>query len=242
MASFVTNIKAIYSVLVENRVTVDYLLEHQLTRPSLSIRMKSNIDFQLLLSLARWEFEYPSISRLLWSLQMIPRCLKSFRYCKIVFTVFLCWCPGFFARRLAMKLANAISGLVSIIENMRELVISWYRFFSEVLASLSVVCSRIANSSIEVLTICALSRLNLLRTLSMYTGWDSVIFWFSQLRCTSRLKWKLTGPMSIIGKARVSYDLTRSIIPLLLSAIILISLTNVLMTGLSRLALMTKML
>lgn len=35
------NIKAIYSALIEERATVDYLLEYQVTRPLLKMKMKS---------------------------------------------------------------------------------------------------------------------------------------------------------------------------------------------------------
>lgn len=50
VASFVANVKVIYSASVEDKVIIDCLLEYQLIRPSLSIKMKLNIDFRFFLS------------------------------------------------------------------------------------------------------------------------------------------------------------------------------------------------
>ena len=55
--SFAANVKAIYSASVEDRATVDCLLEHQLTEPPLSMKMNLNVDFRLSLSLAQSESE-----------------------------------------------------------------------------------------------------------------------------------------------------------------------------------------
>ena len=45
VASFAASIKATYSALVDDNVTVGCLLEHQLTGPLLSMKMKPEVDF-----------------------------------------------------------------------------------------------------------------------------------------------------------------------------------------------------
>lgn len=66
VASFAANVKARYSASVDERATVDCLLQHQLTGPPLRIKMKPEVDFRLSLSPAQSESEYPSTSKLFW--------------------------------------------------------------------------------------------------------------------------------------------------------------------------------
>ena len=65
VASFAASVRAIYSALVDEKATVGCLFEHQLIGPPLSIKMKPEVDFQLFLSPAQSESEYPSTSSLL---------------------------------------------------------------------------------------------------------------------------------------------------------------------------------
>lgn len=55
---FTTSVRAIYSVLVDNKATVGCFLEYQLTGSPFSIKIKSDIDFWLFSSLAQSELEY----------------------------------------------------------------------------------------------------------------------------------------------------------------------------------------
>lgn len=123
VASFVTNVKAIYSILVDKRVNVSYLFKHQFTRSLLSMKMKLKIDFQLFISLASSKSEYLSISSLFWLLQVIPCLFEPIRYHKVIFTALVCWWSGFFTKRLVTEMVKVMSGLVLTIENMRVLVI-----------------------------------------------------------------------------------------------------------------------
>lgn len=52
-----------------------------------------------------------------------------------------------------MTIANAISDLVSTIENMNEPIILWYYFFLEILTFISVFYFKIADFFIEILTV-----------------------------------------------------------------------------------------
>ena len=76
----------------------------------------------------------------------------------IILTALVCWWPGFFANRAETEMANAMSGLVSTIENMMEPVMLWYFSFSAVVASLSMQGSRRADSFIRMVAAFALSR------------------------------------------------------------------------------------
>lgn len=62
VASFVASVRAIYLVLIDNSIIVVCFLEHQLTVPLLSMKMKPEVDFWLFLLPAQSEFEYPSIN------------------------------------------------------------------------------------------------------------------------------------------------------------------------------------
>lgn len=42
---FIIKVKAIYSILVENKATIDFFLEYQLVEHLLSIKINPNIDF-----------------------------------------------------------------------------------------------------------------------------------------------------------------------------------------------------
>lgn len=189
VASFAAGVKLMYSALVDHeRATVGCLFEHQLTGPLLSMKIKSEVDFQLFLSPAQSELEYLSTSSLFWPSQVISRLFKSFGYCKIVFTASVCWWPGFFAKQLAMEVAKAMSGLVSTIENIRDPVIPQQRFFSDGNASRSIFYSKSAVFFIKILTAQALLKWNLLRILLIQAGCDSLIIRFSQSCYTFRPK------------------------------------------------------
>lgn len=92
--------------------------EYQLMGPPFSTKMNLNIDFRHSLSLAQSESEYPSMRYLSQLSQVIPRSLKPLRYRKIVFMTSMCWWPKFFVKRLVIEMVNAMSGLVSTIENI----------------------------------------------------------------------------------------------------------------------------
>ena len=123
VASFATNVKAMYLVLVDERAIIGCLFEHQLIGPPLSMKIKLKVDFRLFLSSAQSKSEYPSTNSLLWPPWVILRLFEPFSYCKIIFTASVYWWPRFFAKRLATDFAKAILGLVSTIENMRDPVI-----------------------------------------------------------------------------------------------------------------------
>lgn len=73
-------------------------------------------------------------------------------YLSIVFTASVCWWLGFLAYRLAIDVTKAMSGLVSTINNIRDLVMPWYHSLSDAEASPSVFGWRSALSFIGVLT------------------------------------------------------------------------------------------
>ena len=58
VASFEASVKAIYSGSVDDSATVGCLLEHQLTGPPLSMKIKPEVDFRLSLSLAQSESQF----------------------------------------------------------------------------------------------------------------------------------------------------------------------------------------
>lgn len=60
VASFSARVRAMYYALVDDNAIVGCFLEHQLTGPSLSIKMKPEVDFRLSLSPAQSESKYPS--------------------------------------------------------------------------------------------------------------------------------------------------------------------------------------
>ncbi len=66
VASFAAIVKVIYSASIDDKVTVGRLLEHKLTGPPLSIKMKPDVDFRLSLFPAQSESEYPSTKSLSW--------------------------------------------------------------------------------------------------------------------------------------------------------------------------------
>ena len=167
VASFAARVRVMYSASVDNRTIVDCFFEHQLTGPLLSMKIKPEVDFWLSLSPAQSESEYPSMRSLSWPPNVIPRSLEPLRYRSIVLTASVCWWPGFFANRAATEVAKAMSGLVSTMENIIEPVMPWYFSFSAAVAWPSVRGCRIDDSFIGVVAVCALSRWNLLRTLSM---------------------------------------------------------------------------
>lgn len=61
---FTANVKVMYLALVEKKATVGYFCEHQRTGPPLSMKTKPEVDFQLFLSPAQSESEYPFTNRL----------------------------------------------------------------------------------------------------------------------------------------------------------------------------------
>lgn len=67
VASFAASVRAMYSASVDDKATMGCLLEHQLTGPPLSMKMKPEVDFQLSLSPAQSKSEYPSTRSLSWS-------------------------------------------------------------------------------------------------------------------------------------------------------------------------------
>lgn len=58
VASFVARVKAMYSALVDDNAAVGCFFEHQLTGPSLSMKIKPEVDFRLSLLPAQSESEY----------------------------------------------------------------------------------------------------------------------------------------------------------------------------------------
>ena len=59
VTSFTANVGAIYSASVSDNATVACFFEHQLTGPSLNMKMKPKVDLKLFLLLAQSESEYP---------------------------------------------------------------------------------------------------------------------------------------------------------------------------------------
>lgn len=47
MTFFTTSVKAMYLASIDKKATIGYLFEYQLTGPPLSIKIKSEVDFQL---------------------------------------------------------------------------------------------------------------------------------------------------------------------------------------------------
>ena len=134
VASFATRVRAIYLASVDNRATVDCFFKHQVTGPSLSMKIKPEVNFRLSLSPAQSESEYPSMRSLSWLPNVIPCSLEPLRYRGIVLTASMCWWPGFLSNRAATEVVKAMSGLVSTMENIIELVIPWYFSFSAAVA------------------------------------------------------------------------------------------------------------
>ena len=66
VTSFAAKVRAIYLALVDNNAAIAYFFEYQLTNPSLSMNMKSEVDFRLYLSSAQSKFEYPSTNSFFW--------------------------------------------------------------------------------------------------------------------------------------------------------------------------------
>lgn len=81
---FAITIKAIYLALVENKVTVSYLMEHKFTGPQLNIKMNPNMDFWLSKSPAQSESEYSSINSFSWLLLLILYYFVSIIYFNII--------------------------------------------------------------------------------------------------------------------------------------------------------------
>lgn len=52
MAFFAAKVSATYSTFVNDKITVACLLEHQLTGPSFSMKMNSDVDFLVVLLFA----------------------------------------------------------------------------------------------------------------------------------------------------------------------------------------------
>lgn len=57
VVSFAARVRAIYSALVDDNATVDCFLEHQLTDPLFSIKMRPDVDLWLFLLSAQSESE-----------------------------------------------------------------------------------------------------------------------------------------------------------------------------------------
>lgn len=55
MASLAAKVRAIYSALVDDSIIMGCFLEYQLAETLFSIKMKSDVNFQLFLSLAQLE-------------------------------------------------------------------------------------------------------------------------------------------------------------------------------------------
>lgn len=119
-------VSTIYSASVEDNVTVTCLFEHQLAGQPCSIKMNQYVDLRLFLSLAQLEFKKSSIFNFSSPPYIISLFFDPFRYFRIVLTASMYQWLGFFAKQLSNKVAQAISGLVSIIENIIDPVISWY--------------------------------------------------------------------------------------------------------------------
>lgn len=124
---FTANIEGTYSTFVNDRATIAYFLAHQLTKPLFSIKTKSKIDFLMAWLPVQSDSEYSFIVRspspFFYLPQVIFIDLIAFKYLIIVLTTFVYWQKKFLANILITKVANAISSLVSVIENMRDPII-----------------------------------------------------------------------------------------------------------------------
>lgn len=63
MASFAARVNATYSASVDDKAKIACLLEHQLTGPPFSMKMKPDVDFLVAWSPAQSELEYPLMIR-----------------------------------------------------------------------------------------------------------------------------------------------------------------------------------
>lgn len=79
IAFLMANVRAIYLVLVDDNAIVVCFFKHQLTGPLFSMKIKSDVDFWLSLSLAQSESKYPSTKSLSWPPYMIFWSFESFR-------------------------------------------------------------------------------------------------------------------------------------------------------------------
>lgn len=66
ITSFAASIKKIYLASKDEKAIVGYFFEYQFTRPPLSMKIKSKIDFQLFLSTTQSKLEYFSTNSLFW--------------------------------------------------------------------------------------------------------------------------------------------------------------------------------
>lgn len=138
VVSFAAKLKAMYSASVDKNATVAYLFQYQLTRLRLSINMKPDVDFFMTWSLVQSKFEYLLIVRFLPSflpLQVILTDFAAFKQRMIIFTVSICWRKEFLTNQPIIKIAKAMSDLVSTIENIRDFIIFQYCSCSARLAS-----------------------------------------------------------------------------------------------------------
>ncbi len=136
VASFAARVNATYSASVDDKATVAYRLERQLTRSPFSMKMNLDVDFLVTWSPAKSESEQHLMINfpLLSPLYVIPTVLVAFRYRMMVFKASVCCREGFLANRLTTDVAKTMSGLVSTIENISDPVMPWYCFCSAWLA------------------------------------------------------------------------------------------------------------
>lgn len=57
MAFMAAQVYIIYFVFIEDRIIVDYFLNHQIISPLFNIKINSNIEFWLFLLLVQFKFE-----------------------------------------------------------------------------------------------------------------------------------------------------------------------------------------
>ncbi len=138
---------------------------------------------------------------------VIPTVRVAFRYRMMVFTASVFCRERFLANRLTTDVAKAMSGLVSIIENINDPIMPWYCSCSALLAS-SHSFEKNIPSFIGVLHSLAKARWDFFRNLSIWAGYErfSVFFWRSLSIFKPRPK--LMGQISIISKTEASSRFT----------------------------------
>lgn len=157
IASFTARVKAIYLTFVDDNATISYfwVLVYWST---INMKMKPKIDFWLFLSSIQSKSEYLSTMSLSWPPYIILCFLEPLKYYKMVFTTLVCWWPEFLRKQLTTGVANEISGLVFIIENIINLVIPCYISFSAAIALPLILSWSRIDFFIDILIVLALSK------------------------------------------------------------------------------------
>lgn len=156
--SFDTNITTMYLVSIDGKATIDCFFEHQLTHPLLSMKIQPEVNFWLTLLPIQLESEQPLKKSLSSLPYMMSWSIISLRYQKMVFTTLICCLNRFFTNQLIIEVEKAIFGLVFIIKNIHNLIISQQVLVLEGVFLLSILGNRDFDFFIRVLIVLILLR------------------------------------------------------------------------------------